>query len=159
MLPLTVNAVGGGLVRGEECLAERAMEVNRLDTLRSERQMERAIGSVVRSWAKRMAADPVYDIDDLAQELRIRYWLYQEKHAKPPLHLTLRSWAWDVMRQWGYRGSRSSQDGLLSSERIAREISFSRHPATMKHDVTDEEILDSLHYFPYGVRRKWNDHD
>lgn len=128
----------------------------RVDTLINERQMERAVRSVSYSWTKRIAADPAHDLADLEQELRIRYWRYVVEKEKAPFHLTMRSWAWDIMRQWGYRGSRSSKTGLLSSERVAREISFSRHPVTETHDVTDEEILDSIHHFP-SAKRKWND--
>ena len=46
------------------------MSRREMDTLRSEEQMERAVQGVLRSWVKRMAADPAHDIEDLAQELR-----------------------------------------------------------------------------------------
>jgi len=127
-----------------------------MDTLRRGEKMERAIRSVLYSWKKRLASDPAHDIEDLAQELRISYWKHESEEGNAPMYYTIRSWAWNIMRSWGYKGSRSSKTRLLSSERIAREISFSRNKATRDYDVTDEEMLDSIHHFP-GAKRKWKD--
>jgi hypothetical protein len=99
--------------------------------------MLRCVNAVARNWAGRLKSDPSHDVEDMAQELFLLYWGHCLEHKSAPGPLTVRHWAWDVMRSWGYHGPNS---GYLKHSNM--EVSFSRHPATRENDCTDEELLD-----------------
>jgi len=120
----------------------------------NQHRMVNIVRSVAASWVDRLRPDPQYDADDLAQELYIRYVSHFRRTKQEPGPLSVRRWAWDIMRQWGYRGRNG---GLLKCNRLFREISFCGHVATKLHDITDEEIVDSIYYFPNRKSRKWDD--
>ena len=103
--------------------------------------MLRRVRSVAGSWTKRLHADPSHDVEDMVQELSILYWRHFLEHEAAPGELTVRRWAWDVMRKWGYKGRRG---GDLKHGNM--EVSFSRHPATREHDCTDEDLLDLANF-------------
>jgi len=88
-----------------------------------------------------MLSDPSHDIEDLAQELFLRYWAHYKEHGVVPGPYTVRDWAWRIMRDWKYTGRKC---GNLKHGNM--EVSFSRHPATRAFDCTDEEIIDGINF-------------
>lgn len=103
----------------------------------NEAKMLRCVNAVARNWTNRLKCDPSHDVDDMAQDLAMRYWEYWKEHKMAPGPLTVRRWAWGVMRSWGYHGPNG---GHLKHSNM--EVSFSRHPATRENDCTDDELLD-----------------
>ena len=107
--------------------------------------MESSIRSVSSAWRNQLAVDPTYDYKDLQQELRVWYWVWWKKNKKHPRRRRVRTWAKRIIRNWGYKGNNNwtpKYEGLLRSERLEQEKSFSNHPALIKNSITDEEMLD-----------------
>lgn len=103
--------------------------------------MEKRITSVASAWQSRLKLDPAVDIEDLLQDLRIRYWSYWRDRGHPKYTNTIRDWARSAMRAYGYCGRPTS---LLSNARIERELSVSRYRFPGSDELSDEDILDSV---------------
>ena len=106
-----------------------------------EKKMLHRVNYVAHGWSKRLRHDASHDVGDLAQELFIRYLEHFKEHDAAPGELTVRRWAWDVMRSWGYRGRNGGE--LRSTN---PEISYSHHKLLREGDYTDEELIENENF-------------
>ena len=122
---------------------------------------EARIRAIALEWRETIDNDPAIDFDDLLQDLRWRYWQYQQKYGRSPSWVLIRNWARKAMRDYGYVGSNNliydpnREEALRYEPRTIRVGDF-YYVRDQSIDITDEEMLDFMKYHRTdGVQSKW----
>lgn len=98
-------------------------------------ESEPRIRAVAQAWASTLAGDPAFDMEDLLQELRWRYWVYWNTHGEHPETNKVREWARDVMLANGYVRERTDDNS---------HGFYRRRPEVVS--VADEDEIDAINY-------------
>ena len=123
-------------------------------TVEGKNDPESRIRFIANEWRGTIDNDPAIDFEDLLQDLRWRYWRYQQGLNVHPSWNLLRQWARLAMRSYGYRGG--DHDGVLRHEPRTIWVGDSHYVRDQSVDITDEEMLDFMKYHRTdGVQSKW----